>query len=256
MSGTESISLAGRVALVMGGSRGIGAATAKLLGTRGAAVAVNYRSNGDAAESVVRTIEGAGGKAVAVGGDVSHAADVTRVVDETTAALGAPDILVLSATGITSFAFGPLTANDPDVIAAGVAEHVRAILLPATAVADAMGEKGGGSIVVVSAANAGTATGNLPLISIAKAAVDATVRNLAAELGPRAIRVNAVAPGFVRTDASAGHIDENGRNAIAAGTPLRRVCEPDDVAAAVLSLVTGSAFVTGATVKVDGGMTA
>lgn len=256
MSATQSTSLAGRVALVTGGSRGIGAATAELLGAHGAAVAVNYRSNVDAAESVVRAIEGAGGKAVAVGGDASSAADVARVVDETTAALSAPDILVLSATGIGRFAFGPLTAADPDVIAGGVADHVRAILLPARATATAMAERGGGSIVVVSAANAGAATDKLPLVSIAKAAVDATVRNLAGELGPRGIRVNTVAPGYVRTDASAGHVDEAGRAAIAARTPLRRTCEPDDVAAAVLSLLTGSAFVTGATLKVDGGMTA
>ncbi|HEX6446579.1 MAG TPA: SDR family oxidoreductase [Streptosporangiales bacterium] len=256
MSATESTSLTGRVALVTGGSRGIGAATARRLGAHGAAVAVNYHSNADAAGSVVEAIEGAGGKAVAVGGDAAGAADVARVVDETTAALGAPDILVLSATGISRFAFGPLTANDPDDVAAGVADHVRAILLPVRAAAPAMAERGGGSIVVVSAANAGAASDKLPLISIAKAAVDATVRNLAVELGPRGIRVNTVAPGFVRTDASAGHVDENARNAIAARTPLRRTCEPDDVAAAVLSLLTGSAFVTGATLKVDGGMTA
>lgn len=256
MSPTESTTLAGRVALVTGGSRGIGAATARLLGAHGAAVAVNYHSNAHAAESVVQAIEGTGGKAVAIGGDVADMADVARMVDETATTLGPPDILVLSAHGISRFVLGPLATTDPDAIATGVAEHVRAILLPARAAVSAMTEQGGGSIVAVSAANAGEASDFLPLVTIAKAAVDATVRNLAGELGPRGIRVNAVAPGYVRTDASAGHIDEDARHAIAARTPLRRTCEPEDVAAAVLSLVTGSAFVTGATLKVDGGITA
>ncbi|MFD9486872.1 SDR family NAD(P)-dependent oxidoreductase [Streptomyces sp. NPDC059991] len=260
----SSALLDGRVALVTGASRGIGAAVARALGAHGAAVAVNYLRSADAAAGVVADIEQSGGRAVAVAGDMSDLEQVRAVVAASTAALGAPDVLVCNVmVGTESVAARAGAAGSfidtPEGIASvrdAVASQLDATLACCHAVVPAMRRHGGGSIVLIGA----SATHNpypVPVeITAAKSAQDAIGRALARELAPDNIRVNTVAPGFVPTDANAGP----GRAAliahVAAGTPLPEPIRAEDVADAVVVLVSDlSRKVTGTFLPLDGGRT-
>ena len=264
--------LPGRVALVTGASRGIGAATATLLGRHGAAVAVNYRGNRGAAEQVVAAIEAGGGQAVAVQGDVGDQEQVAAMVAEVADVLGPIDILVLNADAVRSFTVAPFVAMSWEQFEDLVLGETKAIFLPAQAVVPSMIERGRGVIVAISSGLSRTSRPGLLAHSAGKSAVDSMVRSLATELGPSGIRVNAVAPGLVETEASAsmwqarsgrpggqggGATDGSEPGAVLRQmTPMRRIATADDVAGAVLMLAGDAAgFVTGVYLPVNGGLT-
>jgi len=247
----------GKVALVTGASRGIGAAIARTLGRQGAAVAVNYVHNAERAAEVVADIEAAGGPALAVRGDVGNRADAERVVREAQG-LGDIDVLVCNAFGTTSGIRRRPVVDSWDSIEA--IRQRASIQLACTLncihlVVPGMRANGGGSIILIGASGSqrGGAPG-LAEIGVAKAAQDTLGLILARELGPDGIRVNTVAPGLVPTDANAGEHQSAMIANAKATTPLRRVSLPQDVADAVAAFA-GDATrqVTGAQVSVDGG---
>src|SRR6185295_6025751 len=193
---TNSNKLAGKVAVVTGASKGIGAAIAKHLAAEGAAVVVNYASSKAGADKVVSAITGAGGKAAAVQADVAKKADIERLFAETKQAFGQLDILVNNA-GI--YEFVPLEGVTEEHFHRQFNLNVLGLILTTQEAVKQFGPAGG-SIVNISsvASSAAPATGSV--YSATKAAVDAVTKSLAKELGPRNIRVNAINPGMVETE--------------------------------------------------------
>lgn len=246
--------LDGRVVLVTGGSRGIGAATARLAGAHGAAVGVNYHTSRDRADAVVRDVEASGGRALAVPGDVADSAEVAAMATVLRTAYGPIDTIVLNATGHhQGFTPGELIAR-PAETELLVGEQLRAIIGPCAAVVSDMKRLGHGCVIIIGSGLSRAPYPGMGPLSIAKAAGDAAARVLAGELGPYGIRVNVVAPGFVATESSAAYVPERDQAALAARTPLGRVATPDDVAGAAVMLMAGHAgFVTGQRVDVTGG---
>lgn len=241
-----------RVALVTGASRGMGAATARLLAAHGAAVAVNYLKNREAGEKVVREIEEKGGRALLVQGDVTVQSEAEQVVHTTQQQLGPIDILVLNAN--VEFRMKPFLVYSWEDFQRKVDNELKAAFYCSQAVAAGMKERRRGSIVALSSGAAHRPKEGSVAHSVAKGAIEAFVRCLAVELGPSNVRVNTVAPGFTRTDATAG-FPEHLKTAIAGGTPMGRVADPEDVAGVILSLVSDhTGFVTGTCVPVDGGV--
>jgi 3-oxoacyl-[acyl-carrier protein] reductase len=256
--------LQGRVALVMGASRGIGAATARALGRHGASVGVNYQRSADAAKQVVADIEAAGSQGVALAGDASDAEQVASLVATATEALGDIDLLVCNTVGRTEenaidrVRQGLTQAVDNvDDVLNRVNVQLAASLYPVREVVPGMRRRGGGSIVFIGAtASRGRPTSGISEISVAKAAQDALARALASELGRDGIRVNVVAPGLVPTDANAGPHQEKMIAEMSKTTPLGRVALVEDVADTVVALSADlTRHVTGAYVGVDGGRT-
>jgi len=246
MAGT----LASKVALVTGGSRGLGAATARRLAADGASVGVGYRSARAEADAIVGEIEAAGGEAVAVQGDVGKDGDPARMVEEVFSRFGRLDILVNSA-GIGEYR--PLAANDEAFVRQMFDTNVLGTIMLTSAAATRMGE--GGRIVHFSSRLATVPLPTSAVYSGTKAAVSAMVHSFAKELGPRGITVNAVAPGLIETDMTAKTIAERGE-AMRAATPLGRIGQPDDIAGIVAFLVSDdSRWITGRTLLADGGMT-
>lgn len=263
-------SMKGRIALVTGGSRGIGAATALLLGRAGASVGVNYHQNEAAARKVVAAIEEAGGKAIAVQADVANEKQVEAMVHAVGEALGPIDTLVLNApassapspSGVTlssgewlQAVLGPFQKSKWEVLEAFVRGQLQSAYYPSQAVLPGMIAQMRGSIVFVSAtlARQPALDGGGLTIAVAKASVESMLRNMAGELGPYGIRVNIVSAGHIVTDINANMPQER-RDRIAQTTPLRRNGKPGDVASAILYLASNqSSFVTGAYLTVDGG---
>ncbi|WP_327351837.1 SDR family NAD(P)-dependent oxidoreductase [Streptomyces sp. NBC_01304] len=245
--------LEGRIALVTGGSRGIGAATARALGRNGASVAVNYLSNKQAADDVVHSIELDGSKAVAVQGDVCAPDQAAELVWQAGELLGDIDILVCNAVGGPPVFHG--TALDSGYeVQARVDAQIRATLNACRMVAPAMRGRRSGSIVFVGSSESRSSGPVVADIAVAKAAQDALMRVLAAELGPDGVRVNTVAPGFVPTDGSAPSGRPSLLSALAAVTPLRRIAQAEDVADAIVALASDlTRHITGAYLPVDGG---
>lgn len=253
--------LAGRVALVTGASRGIGAATALLLAQHGAAVAVNYHRNAAAAAGVVQAIEARGGRGLAVQADVGDPGQVERMVALVTEALGPIDTLVLNATANRGFAVAPFTElawEDYEDLLVG---ETKALFLAANQVVPGMVKRRHGCIIAVSSGLSRTGMAGMAGHCSGKAAADALVRTLATELGPHGIRVNTIAPGLVQTEASAFNWQPQapGQPTVAdfmtQATPLRRIAQPEDVAGAILLLASDQAgFVTGCYLPVSGGM--
>lgn len=247
-----------KIALVTGGSRGIGAAVVHRLAEEGAAVAINYLVNAEAAEGIAAQIVAAGGQAITVQGDVSVPEEVRRVVDEAADRLGGVDILVSNA-GIEHFgALETLTPEDFDRI---YHTNVRGQLLATQHAVRHMGE--GGRIVLTSSVSAHRTFLHHTLYASSKAAVESMVLNLAPELGARGITINAIAPGGTATDMSTSAAPEyfRGRNNVDLKAEIKemvalgRLARPGEIAAAIAFLVSEEAsYVTGRTLAVDGGM--
>ena len=244
--------LNGKVALVTGASKGIGAGIAKGLAEAGASVAVNYATSREGAERVVADIKAKGGKAVAVRGDVSKAADVQRMFAETKKAFGRLDILVNNA-GV--FEFQPIEEITEEHFRKHFDVNVLGLLL---ATREALRYfDGGGSIINISSSATSLTPPTSVVYTATKGAVDAITRTLAKELGPRNIRVNAINPGMVLTEGvRAGGFDQGEfRAQMEAQAPLRRVGEVEDVAPAAVFLASpDSAWITGETLRVAGGL--
>ena len=247
--------LEGKVAVVTGASKGIGAAIVKDLAAEGAAVVVNYASSQEGAQRVVADIKGKGGRAVAVGADMGKPADISRLFAEAKKAFGRLDILVNNA-GIYEFA--PLEEITPAHFHKQFDLNVLGLIL-ATQEAARHFDPEGGSVINISSVVSTSAPPNASVYSATKAAVDAVTRSLARELGPRHIRVNSLNPGMVETEgtASAGVTahDSDFRKGFEAQAPLGRVGQPRDVAPAAVYLASpDSAWVTGETLYVAGGL--
>jgi len=243
--------LQNRVALITGASRGIGAATAKLLARHGAAVGVNYYNSEDAAQEVVSTITADGGKALAVKGDVQDRSQVEAMVQQVTEALGAIDTLVLNARA--AFAIAPFLEHRWEDFEAKLLGELKGAFYPCKAVVPSMVERQRGCIIAVSSVASRYASEGFCAHTTAKSGLDGFVKSLALELGPQGIRVNAVAPGLTSTDATA-FLPQEWKDRSAQMTPLRRNGQPEDVAGAILLLAAEAAsFITGTYVMVNGG---
>ena len=245
--------LTGKVAVVTGASKGIGAGIAKKLAAEGATVVVNYASSKDGAEKVVGEIVAAGGKAVALGGSVAKTADVEKLFADTKKHFGKLDILVNNA-GVYEFA--PLEAITEESYERIFGTNVKGLLL-ATKAASALFPQGSGSVINIGSIVSEAAPANSAVYTGTKGAVDAITRVFAKELGPRGIRVNAVNPGLTHTEgtASAGINSSDFETQTVAATPLGRVGKPDDIADVVAFLASDDArWVTGALLQAGGGL--
>jgi 3-oxoacyl-[acyl-carrier protein] reductase len=244
--------LAGKVAVVTGASKGIGASIAKHLAADGAGVVVNYASSKAGADKVVAEITGAGGKAVAVQGDVSKKSDIERLLAETKKAFGKLDILVNNA-GV--YEFGPLEQITEEHFHKLFNLNVLGLLLT-TQEAVKHFNPAGGSVVNVSSIVGRHPVANAAVYSATKGAVDAITKSLARELGPKKIRVNAINPGMIETEGlhAAGFLGTDFHKNIIAQTPLGRIGQPDDTAKVAVFLASDdSGWVTGETLLVSGG---
>jgi len=245
--------LAGKVALVTGASKGIGASIATHLAAEGAAVVVNYSSSKEGADRVVADIVSKGGKAVAMQANLSRPEEVKRLFQETRKAFDRLDILVNNA-GIYEFA--ALEEITPDHFHKTFDLNVLGLILASQEAARHFGSAGG-SIVNISSVVATSAPPGTSVYSASKAAVNAVTRSLAQELGPRKIRVNAINPGMVETEGlKAGGISESDlRKQVESQTPLGRIGQPQDIAPAVVFFASpDSAWITGETLYISGGL--
>lgn len=250
---TSPQKLAGKIALVTGASKGIGAAIAKHLAAAGASVVVNYASSKSGADKVVAEITAAGGKAVAVQADVAQPADITRLLAETKTAFGQLDILVNNA-GVYEFA--PLEAITPEHFHRQFNINVLGLLLT-TQEAVKLFPATGGAIINVGSVITTLRPPASAVYSASKGAVDVLTGVLAKELGPKKIRVNALNPGIVETEGShaAGIIGSDMEKGIVAQTPLGRAGQPDDIAKIAVFLASDdSGWLTGEELRASGGM--
>jgi 3-oxoacyl-[acyl-carrier protein] reductase len=226
--------LQGKVAIVTGASKGIGASIAKHLAAEGAAVVVNYATSKEGADRVVAEILSGGGKAIAVQGDVSKAADVKRLFEETKKAFGSLDVLVNNA-GV--FQFEPLKSVTEDEFHR---EFNTNVLGPILTIQEALKHFGpeGGSVINISSIASLNSTPMSVVYSATKSAVDSITRVLARELGPRKIRVNSINPGGVETEGihRIGIIGSDLEKQMVAQTPLGRFGQPEDIAPAAVFL--------------------
>jgi 3-oxoacyl-[acyl-carrier protein] reductase len=243
--------LKGKVAVVTGASKGIGAAIARGLGAAGASVVVNYSFSKEGADSVVNDIKARGGNAIAVKGDVARKADVRRLFAETKKAFDTLDVLVNNA-GV--YKFLPPEEITEDEFRREFDINVLGTLLTTKEAVRHFGPNGGSIINISSIASAGEA--QAAIYSGTKGAVDAITGALAAELGPGKIRVNAIAPGEVETEGthSAGIVGSDFEKTMIARTPLGRVGQPDDIARVAVFLASDdSAWLTGERLTAAGG---
>ena len=245
--------LTGKVAVVTGVSKGIGASIAEHLAAAGATVVVNYSSSKEGAERVVANIKKLGGQALAVQANLAKPAEAKRLFDETKKAFDKVDILVNNA-GIYEFA--PLESITPERFHKQFDLNVLGLLLATQEAVKHFGSAGG-AIVNISSVAADLAPPTTSVYSATKAAVNAITRSLAQELGPKKIRVNAINPGMVETEGthSAGITDSDFRKQTEANTPLGRIGQPQDIAPAVVFLASDdSAWITGETLYISGGL--
>jgi len=233
-----------KVALVTGGSRGIGAAICVALADAGAAVAVNYRERADAANALVADLDKAGHRAVALAADVSRASDVKGMIDRVNAALGAIDILVNNAGIAIVRGVDDLTEEDFDRT---ITVNLKSAFLCTQAVIPAMRAKKWGRIVNVTSGAARGAGAIGPHYNASKAGMEGLTRGYAARLVKEGVTVNSVAPSLIDTDMMSGRTD------LAARIPLGRLGHPEEVAQAVL-MALGNDYMTGQTIVLNGGM--
>jgi 3-oxoacyl-[acyl-carrier protein] reductase len=245
--------LTNQVAVVTGASKGIGAGIAKALAAEGASVVVNYASSKEGADRVVKEITDRGGKAIAVQGDVSKQADITRLFAETKKAYGKLNILVNNA-GI--YAFAPLDSVTEELFHSQFNLNVLGLLLTTKEAVKLIGPEGG-SIINISSGISTILPPNTTVYSATKASVDAITAILAKELGARKIRVNSINPGLILTEGvhTAGNDEGDFRKWIEAQSPLGRVGETDDIAPSAVYLASSdSKYLTGETIRVTGGI--
>lgn len=245
--------LAGKVAVVTGASKGIGAGIAKGLAAEGASVVVNYASSKEGADRIVAEITANGGKAIAVQGDVAQAADVQRIFAETKKAFNQLDILVNNA-GV--YQFTPLEDITEDQFHRQFNTNVLGLLLATQEAAKHFGTDGGSIINIGSAVTAVNPPASA-IYTATKGAVDAVTHVLAKELGPRKIRVNSINPGIIETEGvhTAGFIGGDFQKHFESQTPLGRIGQPDDVTPIAVFLASAdSGWLTGETLLASGGL--
>jgi 3-oxoacyl-[acyl-carrier protein] reductase len=245
--------LAGKVAVVTGASKGIGAAIAVQLAAEGAAVAVNYSSSKAGADRVVAEIVKKGGKAIAVQANVAQQADIRRLFAEAKKAFDKVDMLVNNA-GI--YEFLPLEDVTAEKFHKMFDLNVLGLILASQEAVKHFGSAGG-NIINISSVVATLAPPTTSVYSATKAAVNAVTRSLAQELGPRKIRVNSINPGMIETEGthSAGIIESEFRKQTEAQTPLGRIGRPDDIAPMAVFLASSdSAWITGESFYITGGL--
>jgi len=245
--------LTGKVAVVTGASKGIGAEIARELAAAGASVVVNYSSSKEAAERVVAEIAANGGKAVAVHANVTKKPDVERLFAETKKAFGNANILVNNAG---AYEFSPLVEITPEHFHKQFDLNVLGLLFASQEAVRQFGKEGG-SIVNISSVVATLAPPNASVYSATKAAVNAITRSLAQELGPNKVRVNSINPGMVETEGlhAAGISEGDFRRQIESQTPLGRIGQPQDIAPLAAFLASpDSSWITGESFYVSGGM--
>ncbi|MCV3210946.1 glucose 1-dehydrogenase [Mesorhizobium sp. YC-39] len=244
--------LNGKVAIVTGASKGIGAGIAKGLAAAGAAVVVNYASSQEGADRVVAEIEDAGGRAVAVHGDVSQAADVRRLFEAAKSSFGGVDILVNNA-GV--FAFEPLEAVTEAEFHREFDTNVLGTILAIREAVNHFGTRGGSVINISSVASLNPQPNSL-IYAATKGAVDSITLSMSRELGARNIRVNAIAPGGVDTEGlqRIGIVGSVFEKQVIAMTPLGRFGQPDDIARIAVFLASDDAsWLTGERITASGG---
>jgi 3-oxoacyl-[acyl-carrier protein] reductase len=244
--------LAGKVAVVTGASKGIGAAIAKALAAEGAAVVVNYASSREGADAVVQAVTQAGGKAIAVQGDVSKEDQAEAVIEAAVSAFGRLDVLVNN-SGV--YEMLPIEAVTEAHYHKMFDVNVLGLLLTTRAAVKHLGE--GGSVINISSVVTSILPPQSVVYTASKGAVDAITGVLAAELGARKIRVNAINPGIVETEGThaAGFIGSEFENAAVAQTPLGRVGQPDDIAGVTVFLASDDArWLTGEKIIASGGL--
>jgi 3-oxoacyl-[acyl-carrier protein] reductase len=245
--------LTNQVAVVTGGSKGIGAAIAKALASEGASVVVNYSSSKEGAERVVREIAANGGKAIAVQGDVSKQADVTRLFAEAKKAYGKLNILVNNAG---TYEFAPLEAVTEELFHKQFNLNVLGLLLATKEAVKLMGPEGG-SIINISSGVSTVFPPNASTYVGTKAAVDAITVVLAKELGPRKIRVNSINPGMIETEGvhAGGFIEGDFRKWVETQSPLGRIGQTDDISPTAVYLASSdSKYLTGEMLRLTGGI--
>jgi 3-oxoacyl-[acyl-carrier protein] reductase len=242
-----------RVALVTGASSGIGAATARLLATRGTRVVVNYLRNCAAAEEVVAGIEAAGGQAMAVQADVREAAAVESMIEQVRAAWGGVDVLVHNA--LMPYVIKSFEDIRWEELGGKLEDEMRAAFVVTKAVLPAMTEHGWGRIIYLGTGLSRQPREGMIALGTAKAALSQFARYLALELGPRGVTVNVVEPGPVEDTRMSHVLDKKQKERQVAATPLGRLALPCDVAQAVAFYASEeNAFMTGTTAAVNGGL--
>jgi 3-oxoacyl-[acyl-carrier protein] reductase len=242
-----------KVAVVTGASKGIGASIAKGLAAEGASVVVNYASSKEAADRVVAEIVENGGKAVAVQGDVSKAAEVKRLFADTKKAFGRLDVLVNNA-GVYQFA--PLEEITEEQFHRQFNTNVLGLILASQEAAKLFGSDGGSIINISSVVSQVTPPGSA-VYTATKGAVDAVTRVLARELGPKKIRVNSINPGVVETEGThtMGMIGSDFQKQLESQTPLGGIAQPEYIAPIAVFLASqDSRWITGETILASGGM--
>jgi len=240
-----------KIAVVTGASKGIGASIAKQMASEGASVVVNYSSSKAEADKVVDEVAKNGGKAVAIQANMARKADIDRLFAEARKSFGKIDILVNNA-GI--YEFSPLENVTEEHFRKQFDLNVLGLLLASQAAAKQF--NGAGSIINISSIVSTLAVPQAAVYSGTKGAVDAITRSLAAELGPKGIRVNAIRPGMVETEGvkSAGIAESDLRKQVEAQTPLGRIGQPKDITGAAVFLASDdSAWITGETFVISGG---
>jgi 3-oxoacyl-[acyl-carrier protein] reductase len=245
--------LEGKVAIVTGASKGIGASIAKHLAAEGASVVVNYASSKEGADAVVAEIEKAGGKAVAFKADVAKKAEIESLFAQAIKSFGKLDILVNNAG---RYEFAPIEAITEEHFHKMFDLNVLGLILSAQEAVKHFGPDGGNIINISSVVSFLTPPYG-SVYSATKAAVDAVTKSLAKELGPKQIRVNSINPGMVETEglAAAGMTEGDFRKKIEGDTPLGRIGQPKDIAtAAVFFASSDSAWITGETLVIAGGL--
>jgi len=245
--------LEGKVAVVTGASKGIGAAIARALADEGAAVVVNYSSSKTGADRVVAEIAGRGGHAIAVQGDVSKQVQVERLFAEAKKAFGRVDILVNNA-GVYEFA--PLENTTVEQFHKHFDLNVLGLLLTTKEAVRHMGPEGG-SVINVGSGVSSMRPPNSAVYTGSKAAVDAITGVLAKELGPRKIRVNSINPGMIETEGvhTAGFVGSDFQKMVETQSPLGRMGQPDDIAPTAVYLASAdSRYMTGEALLVSGGL--